>query len=338
MRLSATRQLRSAKVFPRFSSSFRWVLWTLFGVSSITFSALSSVASGGESIQLLLNWKAEPEFGGFYTAELKDEYARRGLKVKIVEGGAGTPVVQMVAAGKTEFGISNPDEVALARERGADVVAIFAVYQTYPMGFLAHAERGFKSLKDLMSAPGTLAMQSGYPFSQYIKKKYSQAQVKFVPYLGGIGSFLSDPQFSQQCFITAEPFQAEAKGAKTTTFSIADEGFNPYATVLVTRGEVLAKKPEVVKTLVDAVRAGWTHYLKDPGATHVRINQLNPAMDVPTLERIAQAQKGLIETAETRKKGLGYMSEERWKSLLAQLVELKLLNKSAPASSYFKNF
>src|SRR5690349_23770533 len=38
-------------------------------------------------LQLALNWKAEPEFGGFYAAKLAGYFEKRGLNVDITEGG-----------------------------------------------------------------------------------------------------------------------------------------------------------------------------------------------------------------------------------------------------------
>ena len=47
-------------------------------------------------MRLALNWKPEPEFGGFYAAN----YKAHGLDVEILQGGVGTPTVQMVGAGQ----------------------------------------------------------------------------------------------------------------------------------------------------------------------------------------------------------------------------------------------
>src|SRR4051812_16372252 len=69
-----------------------------------------TASSGPGKIRLQLNWKPEPQFGGFYAAELSGAFKKQGLDVEIVPGGVGTPTAQMVAAGKTEFGISTADE------------------------------------------------------------------------------------------------------------------------------------------------------------------------------------------------------------------------------------
>src|ERR1700722_13778854 len=117
--------------------------------------ALGLLVSCGKSskIRLALNWKPEPEFGGFYATD----YPKRGLAVEILPGGAGTPTVQMIGAGSAEFGLVQGDEILLARARGNDVVALFAVYQQSPIGIMVHASRKLESIGDVTKG-GTLAI------------------------------------------------------------------------------------------------------------------------------------------------------------------------------------
>src|SRR5512135_1194737 len=72
-------------------------------------------APSQHAITLQLNWKPEPQFGGFYTAEQNGAYKRHGLAVEIVPGGVGTPTVQMVGAGKVDFAVVSADELVIAR-------------------------------------------------------------------------------------------------------------------------------------------------------------------------------------------------------------------------------
>src|SRR6476659_2540521 len=90
----------------------------------------ASNSTGPQKVSLQLNWKPEPQFGGFYAAKETIAFTRHGLDVEIVPGGVGTPTVQMVAAGKVAFAVVSADEVILSRANGADVVALLAVYQT----------------------------------------------------------------------------------------------------------------------------------------------------------------------------------------------------------------
>jgi NitT/TauT family transport system substrate-binding protein len=302
-----------------------------------SFLLFSHSSMAADKIKLALNWKPEPQFGGFYSADINGHFKQNGITAEILEGGMGTPVVQMIAAGKADFGIASGDEVVMSRANGGDVVALFAVYQTNPQGLMTHAERGFKSIADLFKSPGTLALQKGLPYAMYLMKKYPSPKVQLVPYLGGIQNFLSDKNFSQQCFVTSEPLAARKQGAKEKTFLIADEGYNPYTTVLITRGDTLKNKPRLVKSMVAAVRAGWRDYLDKPDGINKKMSELNKAMDLATFTESANAQKALIETAETKKSGLGTMTEDRWKQLSQQLLDLKVIRKAPPVGSIFTN-
>ena len=163
--------------------------------------AIALLANCGKSpvkIRLALNWKPDPQFGGFYAAP----YQSHGLDVEILPGGAGTPTIQMVGAGSAEFGVVSADELVVARSQGNDVVALFAVFQNNPQGIMVHASRKLASLADLFKTGGTVALQRGLPYARVLEKKYGFDKVKIVPSPGGdISAFLANKNFAQQCFI-----------------------------------------------------------------------------------------------------------------------------------------
>jgi NitT/TauT family transport system substrate-binding protein len=282
--------------------------------------------------KLALNWKPEPEFGGFYVAP----YSKHGLDVEILPGGAGTPTVQMVGAGSVDFGIVSADEVVLARSHGNDVVALFAVFQDSPTGIMAHASRSLTGIGDVLKE-GTIAIESGLPFARLLERKFGFSHVKVVPSPGGdITSFLNDEKFAQQCYLTSEPIAARRKGAPVKVFAVSEIGYNPYTTVLAVSGESLRKNPDAAKAMVTAVREGWRAYLDDPKAANQQMNQLNPTMDAQTFADVAEVQKAFIETDATRRNGLGTMSRERWETLIGQFKELGDISQTIPADECFR--
>jgi len=287
------------------------------------------LASCGKSVKtrLALNWKPDPQFGGFYAAP----YSKQGLDVEILPGGAGTPTVQMIGAGSAEFGIVSADELVVARARGNDVVALFAVFQNCPQGIMAHASRHLTSVGDVVKE-GTLAIQRGLPYARILEKKYGFDHVKVVPSPGGdISAFLRDEKFAQQCFVMSEPLQARHAGAEVIVFPVADIGYNPYTTVLATSGEQLKSDPKRSAAMVAAVREGWRDYLDNPAATNSKMHDLNPSMDAAAFTEVAEAQKSFIETTQ-----LGAMTPERWTTLIGQLKDLGDIPQAMPAQDCFR--
>jgi NitT/TauT family transport system substrate-binding protein len=119
---------------------------------------------------------------------------------------------------------------------------------------------------------------------------------------------------------------------------IADAGYNPYTTVLVTTRQRLLEKPDEVKAVALAVQKGWADYLKFPDETNRAMTKLNPAMDFKTMQESALAQKALIETAEAKSAGLGVMTFARWQVLIDQLADIKLIKSKPDPAQMFKSF
>jgi NitT/TauT family transport system substrate-binding protein len=295
--------------------------------------AAACARSDDASLALALNWKPEPEFGGLFEAERIGAFARRGIGVERT-GGPGAPVVQMVTAKQVALGIASADEVVMARDRGSDVVAVFATYQTSPQGLMTHAARGLDSLEALFAAPGTLAVEPGLPYVKFLEKRYGFAALTVVPYGYSITPFLSDPALTQQVFVTAEPIAARRAGADPKVFLIADSGYDPYAAVVIAHGDTLREEAARVAAFVAALREGWHGYLADPAPANQLMAPLNPEMDAEAFRLAAEAQERLIEAPGG---AVGTMRAERWATLAHQLQELGLVKEALPPERYFVN-
>jgi NitT/TauT family transport system substrate-binding protein len=296
----------------------------------------TSTSSNSASLKLTLDWKPEPEFGGFYAAQQSGAFSKHALDVKLQPAGEGADTWQLVATGRTEFATSSADQVLIARKQNADVIAIFAVYQTFPQGIMVHQSRGFTSIKDVFDHDGVLLAEDN-SWLHYLQKKFAPVKVKITGYGGGIAEFMAKKDYSQQCFVTSEPILARHQGGDPQTFLIADEGFNPYTTVVICKGELLKAHPDEVKSMVEACREGWQDYLDHPDPVNAVMHGLNPDMDLQTFGEAATAQKPLIETDETRKMGLGTMTLDRWKTLASQLVDLGVIDGSVDPGGCFVN-
>jgi NitT/TauT family transport system substrate-binding protein len=285
--------------------------------------------AGPAKTQLLLDWHPEPEFGGFYAAKSDGAFARHNLEVEIKPAGEGADMWQLIDSGKADFGTTAADQVLIARAKGADVVALFAVYQTCPQGIMVHKARGFKDISDVFTHPGTLEAENDV-WLRFCRNKFGSHGLKIISYAGGIGNFMAKADDSQQCFVTSEPILAASKHGDPQTFLIADAGYNPYTTVVITRGDVIRRNPALVKSMVTACREGWRAYRDNPAAANAVMGALNKDMDAATFAAAAAAQKRLIDTAT-----LGSMTLDRWESLSKQLHDLGVLKSTVAAKDCF---
>jgi NitT/TauT family transport system substrate-binding protein len=282
---------------------------------------------------LTLDWVPEPQFGGFYAARETGAFVRQGLDIDIKPRGQGQ-TWKLVAEKVTDFATTAADQVLIAREQGADVVAIFATYQTFPQGIMVHKARGFSKIDDVFASPGTLEAEDN-TWLKYLLAKFPGTKVKLTSNSPGIATFLAKKDLSKQCFVTSEPLLAAAAGSDPQAFLIADAGYNPYVTVVIARGEMVRNDPETIKKMIAALRDGWRSYLDDPSAANAVMGKINRDMDAATFAESAKVQKPLIETDETKATALGEMTTARWQTLAQQLVDLKVLSKAAAPEEAF---
>jgi NitT/TauT family transport system substrate-binding protein len=114
---------------------------------------------------------------------------------------------------------------------------------------------------------------------------------------------------------------------------LADLGFNPYTSILFTREKNLREDRALVEAMIRASLQGWKKYLSAPSATNLRIQTLNPAMDLDALEYGSRTIAPLAESSDTRLHGFGVMTHERWQTLIDQMVACKQLAAGAVKAS-----
>lgn len=289
--------------------------------------------------KLALNWKPEPEFGGFYEAETQGFFKKQGLEVEILEGGSSTPTTQMLTNGTVDYAIVSAEEIILNNDKDPTrkLIAVFTVFDKSPYMIMSHDNPKFKSLGDVFaSETETISLQKGLPYVEYLIKKFSPVKAKLVPYTGGISVFETNPNLSQQGFITSEALIAQTKGLKTKNWLVADVGFNPYITVLAVKEDFLKKNAEQVNKMAKAVREGWLSYLKNPAATNKLMSAKNPSMSLELMNLSLEKMKELMNT---NPKEIGKMQSSRWKTLQKQMFDLKLIkNESGFEKEQTQNF
>jgi NitT/TauT family transport system substrate-binding protein len=302
--------------------------------------AAAPSASAPVTIRFATDWKAQAEQGGFYQALASGEYAKRGLKVEIVQGGPGVNVPQLLASNAVELGMgSNSFIVMNLAQEGVPVKAVAAFMQKDPQVLLAHPGTA-KSIADLKGRPILLSDASVTAFWVWLKAKYGFTDDQVRKYTFNAAPFLADKRAAQQGYVTSEPYTIEKQaGVKPAVFLLADEGYPGYATMVLATDGLIAKNPAAVKAFVEASAVGWRDYLHgDPAAGDALIRKDNPEM---TPDVLAQAREKLKSYKIVDGDGVapGTMTDARWKAFFdvasAQGVYPKTLD---PKKAYTLEF
>lgn len=308
----------------------------LISLSVLFFSF--SVFASDTKIKMALNWKAEPEFGGFYEGNRKGIYKKAGFDVEILEGGSGTPTPQMLMAGQVDYAIVSSEEIFLNNDRDPKrkLVAIYSVFEKSPYMIMVHGSQKFKSIKEvLQNKDVTLSVQKGLPYVEFLTQKFAPVQAQIVPYSGGIAVFEKNQKLAQQGFITSEYLMAQNQKLDPQAFLVADEGFNPYIAVLAVREDFLFKNKDQVKKMVESTREAWASYLKSPESTNKLLHERNPSMSSEMMTLSLTKMKDLMKFEPLK---LGQMQKERWKTQGEQMLKLKLITKAPETDKFFQEF
>lgn len=284
-------------------------------------------------IQVQLNWVPEPEFGGMYAALQDGLYAAKGLAVEFIKGGGDVPCAQLVASGRVPFALVSAEEVLTLRARGGSIVAVFATFQENPMAFMLHEANPINTLEELWRSDSTVGVNVGLPYVTILNEKYSGADLKIVPYTGGLATFLVTPDHVQQCFIASEPPECKLRGVPVKIISVA-EVFNPYAAVVATNEKFLKENAALVAAFVQATGEGWRRYLANPQKYNPAIVALNPAMSLEAMQASAEIERAFIEPAPGTG-FIGQMTTARWEALAKQLVACKVIEAVGPVEQAF---
>ena len=283
-------------------------------------------AGATQTIRFATDWRAQAEQGGFYQALATSEYAKRGLDVKIIQGGPAVNVPQLLAAGAVDMGIGSNSFIPLnmARE-GVPVRAVAATMQKDPQVLIAHPGQGIASIADMKGHAMLLSDASRSGWWLWLKAKYGFSDDQVRSYSSSTATFLANKGAVQQGYATSEPYTIEKEaGFKPQVFLLADEGYPGYAAMILATDKLISENPEAVKAFVEATAAGWKSYLHgDPKPGDALIRKDNPDMPQDLLDQARDKIRsyGLVESGDAVALGIGAMTDARWETFFKTGVQ-----------------
>ena len=291
---------------------------------------LLGVGAGAQAapthINFVTDWKAQAEHGGFYEAQALGLYARRGIDVRIIEGGPSVNVAQVLAGGAADFGIGSNGFVPLnlARE-GAPIRAVMAVFQKDPQVLMTHPRNDVKKLADMKGKPILISDGASVTFWPWLKAKYGFSDTQIRRYTFNLAPFLVDPSAIQEGYLSSEPYTVEREGHfKPQVFLLADNGYPGYANMVLVPQKWIDTNPQAVQSFVDATREGWMKYLYgDARPANAMIKRDNPEMSDDLIAQAIAKMKsyGIAVSGYVKSQAeIGLMTDARWKRFFDTMV------------------
>jgi NitT/TauT family transport system substrate-binding protein len=308
--------MRWAKVAPVLTAGL--ALWAGMTPLPVFGQALDKVTFG-------TNWLAEGEHGGFYQALADGTYKKYGLDVTIMPGGPSKNNALLLPVGKIDFFLSaDPLEGFDAVAQNIPTIEVAALFQKDPQVLIVHPDQGIDKFTDLKNLTLFVSSEGVATYYQWLKADYGFTDAQVKPYTYNVQPFLANKKSAMQGYVTSEPYTVEkAAHFKPKVFLLADEGFSGYSTLIETRKDLVAKKPDLVQRFVDASIIGWYNYIyHDNSAANALIKKQNPEMTDDLLNYSVSKMKeaGIVDSGDATTLGVGVLTDARMKSFFDEMV------------------
>ena len=251
-------------------------------------------ASGQRALTLALDFTPNAAQAPVFTARREGFDRKHGIRLTIREPGQGPDGVKLVAGGRAELALLDIHDLALARERGVDVVAIGALVGR-PLAALL-AQPGIDRPRNL---EGKTVGVSGLPSDPAFLKAIMAADggdVRTVKQVvigfSAVQRLLTRRVDAVPAFWNVEGVALRERGRPIDTFKVEDYGAPPYPElVLITSRATLAARRADLRAAVAAIADGMQDTIARPAPAVAQIaraaGEADPALVRAQLRAVA---------------------------------------------------
>jgi putative hydroxymethylpyrimidine transport system substrate-binding protein len=231
--------------------------------------------------RLLLDFAPNAVHAGIYLAKERGYDDSEGVHLEIQTPGSSTDGMKALLSGQADVAIVDIHDLAIAREKGRDVVGVMAVVQTPLAAVLA--QPGIRRPRDL---EGRRAGVTGLPSDDAVLKSIvagdggDPAKVHRVTIgFNAVQSLLARKVDGATAFWNAEGIALKAKRPGVHEFRVDDYGAPSYPElVLAPSRETLETNGAVVRATVRALRRGYEATINDPESAVSALTDAEPTL------------------------------------------------------------
>jgi NitT/TauT family transport system substrate-binding protein len=235
------------------------------------------------SVRLVLQWKPQAQFAGYYAAVEKGFYAHRGLDVTIVPGGPAVDPIAELRAGRADFATSFLSGGLSADEQGAPLVNVCQVINRSSLMIVARKA----SVTTRADLNATRVSLWGSSFRAALLAFFSAAGVdpRLIPQYYTVNLFLrggvqacAAMEYNEYHTI----MQAGVDPGDLTTFKMRDFGLGFPEDGIYTLASRQKASPAVCADLAAATLQGWQYCRDHPDEAVDIVMREAKAAHVPT--------------------------------------------------------
>ncbi len=291
-----------------------------------------------EKVTVTLDWTPNTNHTGLYVAQELGYFSEEGLDVEILQPGQGV-TDQIVAASKSQFGVSYQENVIRARSENIPLVSIAAVIQHNTSGFASLKTAGIKSPKDF---EGKRYGSWDSPSEQAILKNImgkNNADFAKVKIISGVYDFFStigkDADF-EWIYYGWDGVVAKSKGIELDYIALKDLNpvFDYYTPVIITNEKLLSENPELAKKFLNAVSRGYEYCIANPQKAADILMKHVPELNA---EQVKLSMEYLAKEYQSDASKWGNQKPEVWQKFIDWMYQERLIPLSVEAAKAYSN-
>jgi putative hydroxymethylpyrimidine transport system substrate-binding protein len=295
-----------------------------------------------QPLDLTLDFYPNPDHAGIYLAQKLGYFEEAGLDVSIQTPSDPAAPIKLLAAGESDLAISYEPEVALAHEKGLDVVAIGALVNqplTSMIWLQKSGIKGVAGLKGKTVATAGIPYQDAFLATILARAKLSPADVKAVNVgFGLLPALLSDKaQAMLGGFLNVEGVDLRRRGKDPVITPVDQLGVPTYdELVLVANRSSLEADPQKFRLFLAALERGTDAAVKQPNAATKAVLEANNDLEPKLTEAEVKATLPLLG-ARRPGQPYGYMDPGEWSTFSGWMRDNGLIDSLPQPSELLSN-
>lgn len=313
------------------------------GLAGVAASAQTTVRR--EKLSVVMDWLPSWRQAAFHLANTKGWYQQAGLEVEILDGSGSSTTVLQAALRKCDIGLASLSAMAVARGKGADVVAIAGIVRRNDLGMFIDKKLGIGEASQLSARGATIlfeatSFQSLFP-SFFKNVGIDAGKIKLLPMssTSAIGTYLAG---QGDALITTVPYVLPlVDGSRPSqTVMFGDHGLPLPAHGLVASPQTLNERGDAVRRFLGVTSRAWqqvwTGNAEEAIAALLKERPLAKVDAALELKR-AEAYRPFSNTAASQDKPVLWMPAQDWDAAMSVLRQAALVPTDAKATDYFTN-
>jgi len=228
----------------------------------LLFFLVISLQAENRKTTLVLPWKHQFQFAGYYVAKEMGYYAEAGLDIAIKEYDLKRDNTKVVSLNKYEFGVGHSSLILDRLNKYPNIILLNAIFQSSPTVLLALKNSNIHTISDIAGKTVMMSKDQAHTASinamlyseGLAQNSFHVVDTSFTP--NDLIQKNSDLMFS---YSSNEPYLLEQKGIEYIQFNPKDYGYNFYSDILFTSTTMLKKEPLIVDAFVAASLKGWNY-------------------------------------------------------------------------------